>query len=525
MPTILRSPAPDIAIPDVSLTAFVFERAHAWPDRVALTCGVSGQQYTFAALEATIRGAAAGLWAEGIRPGDVVGLVSANVPDFVVLLHAVASLGAATTTVNPLATPEELVAQFRDSGARRLVTIPALVEKVQGVASELGLPPVITFGETAGAIPFASLVRHDLPVPAVSFDPARTLAVLPYSSGTSGLPKGVMLTHRNLIANLLQVEAADRILEPTDRLLAVLPFFHIYGMVPVMNGALRQGCPLVTLPRFDLELFLRTIETHALTFAHIVPPILVGLAKHPMVDQFRLSSLRALFSGAAPLGEELARAVEARLGCVVRQGYGLTETSPVTHFHPLSGDRVRHGSVGPLVPNTEARLVDDEGHDVAVGERGELWMRGPQVMVGYLNKPEATAACLDAEGWFHSGDVAVVDDAGWFTIVDRVKELIKYKGMQVAPAELEAVLLAHPGVADAAVIPVPDAEAGELPKAFVVARGALTAEEVMAHVAEHVSPYKRVRLVEFVEAIPKSPSGKILRRLLVDRERAARAGA
>ena len=290
--------------------------------------------------------------------------------------------------------------------------------------------------------------------------------------------------------------------------------------------ALVEGASIVTMPKFDLPFFLETLQKHKVTVANVVPPIILAMAKHPIVTNYDLSALRGLFSGAAPLGDELASAAEQRLGIMVRQGYGLTETSPVTHFHPWVGARVSYGSVGPLIANTEARIVDPEtGIDVATGERGELWLRGPQVMKGYFNKPEATALCMTPEGWFKTGDVAVVDGDGWFAIVDRVKELIKYKGMQVAPAELEALLLSHPGIADAAVIPIADEEAGEIPKAYVVTRSPLTEADIMAWVAERVAPYKKIRAVELTDAIPKSPSGKILRRFLVERERALKAGA
>jgi acyl-CoA synthetase (AMP-forming)/AMP-acid ligase II len=329
-----------------------------------------------------------------------------------------------------------------------------------------------------------------------------------------------MLTHRNLVANLCQMQDIVDVIAPGDRVLGVLPFFHIYGMVVVMGGALRQGACIVSLPRFELEQVLKVMQEHRIRMANVVPPIILAMAKHPVVANYDLSNLRYLFSGAAPLGDDLASACQQRLGVAVRQGYGLTETSPVSHYHPMTGERVTLESVGPSAPNTECRVVDsDTGEDVQTGERGELWIRGPQVMKGYLNKPEATAACLTADGWFKTGDVAVADDEGWYRIVDRVKELIKYKGLQVAPAELEAHLLGHPAIADAAVIPVPDAEAGEVPKAFVVARVPISAEEVMQYIADRVSPYKKVRQVEFVDTIPKSPSGKILRRLLVERER------
>jgi acyl-CoA synthetase (AMP-forming)/AMP-acid ligase II len=297
-----------------------------------------------------------------------------------------------------------------------------------------------------------------------------------------------------------------------------------------MNQGLQWGATVVTLPRFELEDFLRTIQDYKITRAFVAPPILVAFAKHPMIDSYDLSSLRSILSGAAPLDEQLAKAVEQRLrkgadtGVTVAQGYGMTELSPVSHTTPDEGHEppgsegyeVPKGSVGFAIPNTECRLVDPAtGEDAADGERGELWVRGPQVMKGYLNNPEATAGTVDDEGWLHTGDVAIVDAHGCYTVVDRVKELIKYKGYQVAPAELEAVLLGHPKILDAAVIGVPDKESGEeFPKAFVVrAEGSeLTEQEVMDFMAATVAPHKRIRLVEFIDEVPKSSAGKILRK-------------
>jgi acyl-CoA synthetase (AMP-forming)/AMP-acid ligase II len=277
------------------------------------------------------------------------------------------------------------------------------------------------------------------------------------------------------------------------------------------------------MPRFDLEGFLRIIQEHKVTRAYVVPPIALALAKHPIVDEFDLSSLQLVFSGAAPLGEELEVAAAERMGCRVSQGYGMTESSPVSHSIPYPGGKTKPGWIGPVLPNMECRIVDTEtGEDAAPSERGELWMRGPNIMKGYHDNPEATAATLDEDGWLHTGDVAIYDDEdGYFAIVDRVKELIKYKGFQVAPAELEAVLLEHRDVADAAVVASPDEEAGEVPKAFVVsAEGArLDPEDVQAFVAERVASYKQLRRVELIDAIPKSASGKVLRRVLVERER------
>ena len=524
---ILRSPHPDVDIPNETLAGVVLRRASELGEKPAIICSSTGRSYSYRALSEAVPRCAAGLYAMGIRKGQVVGIVSPNIPEYAIVFLAVSTLGAVCSTVNPIATAEEIGLQFEDSEARLIVTVPQLLEKCQAATRvATNVREIIVIGDAENGVPFVSLFSHGEAPPAVEIDPANDIVVLPYSSGTSGIPKGVMLTHRNLVANLAQISGTTRMLTEDDRVLGVLPFFHIYGMVVIMCGALSEGATVVTMPRFDLENFLDVISRFRITYANIVPPILLALTKHPIVDKYDLSSLRALFSGAAPLSEELASACEGRLGVAVRQGYGLTETSPVSHFHPIESEVVKYGSVGPAAPNTECRLVNPEtGHDIANGEHGELWIRGPQVMKGYFNKPEATAACMTDDGWFKTGDIAMVDNDGWFYIVDRVKELIKYKGLQVAPAELEAVLLSHPAIADAAVIPVPDDEAGEVPKAFVVMRSEITADTVMTFVAERVSPYKKVRVVEFIDAIPKSPSGKILRRLLVERERAARSPA
>jgi len=343
---------------------------------------------------------------------------------------------------------------------------------------------------------------------------------LPYSSGTTGLPKGVMLTHYNLIANLRQMDGLEYF-HQGDTLLCVLPLFHIYGLVVVLNMGLHQGATIVTMPRFDLEQFLSLIQKYRVTLSHIVPPIVLQLVRNPMVENYDLSSLKMIFSGAAPLGAELTRECMQRVGCSIRQGYGMTETSPVTHSSPPNPDDMKLGSVGTAAPNTECKLVDPASNEeLGPNQEGELWVRGPQVMKGYLNNPEATARTIDGDGWLHTGDIGYADEDGHFFIVDRVKELIKYKGFQVAPAELEAILLSHPAVADAAVIPCVDEEAGEVPKAFVVLKGEASAEEIMAFIAERVAPHKKIRYLEFIPQIPKSASGKILRRVLVEKERA-----
>jgi acyl-CoA synthetase (AMP-forming)/AMP-acid ligase II len=360
----------------------------------------------------------------------------------------------------------------------------------------------------------------------VTINPREDVVALPYSSGTTGLPKGVMLTHRNLVANLCQCEGAKNFdgFKEADVVIAVLPFFHIYGLVVIMKLALSQGGTIVSMPRFDFQEFLTAMQKYRVTIAPLVPPIVLGMVKNPAVGQFDLSHVRLVFSGAAPLGEDIARQLSEKLGCPVVQGYGMTEASPVTHLSPTKDAPLKPGSIGLVVPNTEVRIVAvDAPDDVGRGQEGELWIRGPQIMKGYLNRPDDTAIAIDPDGWYHTGDVGFVDREGWFFIVDRTKELIKYKGMQVAPAELEALLQTHPAVLDAAVIRKADEEAGEVPKAFVVlkpdpASRATTAETIMAFVAERVAPHKRIRHLEFIDQIPKSASGKILRRLLVQRE-------
>jgi acyl-CoA synthetase (AMP-forming)/AMP-acid ligase II len=323
-----------------------------------------------------------------------------------------------------------------------------------------------------------------------------------------------MLTHRNVVANLCQIREVQS-LDEDDTVIGVLPFFHIYGMTVIMNQALRMGATVVTMPRFELDAFLTLMEGHRVTKAHLVPPIILALAKHPAVEGRDLSSLQWINSGAAPLSGELADACAARLGCTVVQGYGLTETSPVTHAVPVELEANRPGSIGPPIPSTECKVVDLLNADeLGPGDDGEVWIRGPQVMRGYLGDEEATARTLDEDGWLHTGDIGHADADGWFYLVDRVKELIKYKGFQVAPAELEALLVTHPCVADAAVIPVPDEEWGKRVHAVIQPRDPRnlpSVEELDAHCRDRLAAYKVPREVRVVDELPKTPSGKIKR--------------
>jgi acyl-CoA synthetase (AMP-forming)/AMP-acid ligase II len=516
----ISSPHADVEIPDVPLTSFVFADAAARGDKPAIVDIPTGRTVTYGELEDGVRRAAGGLAARGFGKGDTLAVFMPNTPEYAIAFHATILTGGTVTTVNPVYNAEEVAFQLKDAGARFLVTIPQVLDVAREAAGRVGLEEIFVAGEADGISTLASLMEGDPLEGAPDVDPASDVAALPYSSGTTGHPKGVMLTHRNLVANIKQCQGALAV-DEGDVFMGVLPFFHIYGMQVILNLGLSRGATIATMPRFDLPQFLQAIQDHKITRAYVVPPIALALAKHPLVDQYDLSSLEMIMSGAAPLGAELEEACAARLGCKVLQGYGMTELSPVTHVIPVDG-RPKPGSIGPSVPNTESRVVDTEtGRDVELGERGELWIRGPQVMKGYLNNEEATKETIDDDGWLHTGDVAIADEDGYLAIVDRVKELIKYKGFQVAPAELEALLVTHPAVSDAAVIPVPDEEAGELPKAFIVKGGDTTAEDIMQFVADKVSTYKRVRQVEFVDEIPKSASGKILRRVLVDRERAA----
>jgi acyl-CoA synthetase (AMP-forming)/AMP-acid ligase II len=522
-----ESPHPKLDVPEVTLTELLFERAGRFPDKPALIDGPTGRAYTYGQWAALVRRGAAGLARRGLAKGDVLAIYSPNLPEYAIAFHAVALAGGINTTVNPLYTVDELIYQLRDSRARFLLTAPPFLDKALAAAREVGIPEVFVFGEAEGAIPFAALLADpaggpELEAPLLpDISPREDLVALPYSSGTTGLSKGVMLTHGNLVANVLQTAAGVPDVGENETIIAVLPFFHIYGLVAVLHLGLYKGATVVTVPRFELPSFLETLVQYGVTFASVVPPIVLALAKHPAVDGHDLSKLRMIFSGAAPLGEELAQACADRLGCRVFQGYGMTETSPVTHMCPDGPVRSKLGSVGVPLPNTECRIVDlTSGAPLGPDEQGEICIRGPQVMKGYLNRPDATAAMIDGEGWLHSGDIGYVDRDGYLFIVDRVKELIKFKGLQVAPAELEAVLLTHPAVADAAVIPSADLEAGEVPKAFVVLRGEADPEEILAYVAARVAPYKRIRRLEFVDVIPKSAAGKILRRVLVERERA-----
>ena len=497
-------------------------------ERPALIDGVEGTTVSYAQLDGLTRRIAAALAEAGLRKGDVLALHSPNTVLFPAVFYGATRAGAVVSTVHPLATAEELARQLRDSDARWIVTVSALLPAARQAAERTGgVREIFVCDQASGHRSVRDMRTSTAPEPQVTIDPGQDLAALPYSSGTTASPKGVMLTHRNIATNLAQLEPLVPS-GPEDKVLAVLPFFHIYGLTALMNAPLRHGSSVVVLPRFELGQFLAAIETHRVNVVYVAPPIALALAKHPDVDKYDLSSLDFMVSAAAPLDAEIAHACAHRLGLpAVTQAYGMTELSPGTHVVPRHAPSSPPGTVGKLLPSTEMRVVtlDGDGRDLGVEEEGELLFRGPQVMKGYLGQAGETDAMIDGDGWLRTGDVGRVDAEGWLYVVDRVKELIKYKGYQVAPADLEAVLLSHPAIADAAVIGVVDGEGNEVPKAFVVRRAdeagvQLGAQEVLAYVAERVAPYKKVRLVEFTGTVPRAASGKILRREL----RAAEAG-
>lgn len=510
---IQRSTYPPLADCDLTITERIFRDHDAHQDDPAIIDGLTGDEWTIGALHDRIRRLAGGLQARGHGAGTTVAIMAPNLPDYVTVFHAVGWAGGTITTINPSYTAPEVHHQLADTGATLLITVAAFLDTARAAAQNTAVQVIVTLDPAPGVPSLDDLFGP----PQLAQTPVNAhdhVAVLPYSSGTTGLPKGVMLTHRNLTANVDQCIAVGKIARG-ERCVSFLPFFHIYGQTLTMNCYLAAGGVPITMPRFELETFLRLNQTHRTTRAFVVPPVMIALAKHPMVDQFDMSSLRIVLSGAAPAGASLSDMVAKRLNVQAVQGYGMTEVSPVSHCAPYEGSRP--GSVGVLVPGMEARIVDPETlADLAPGHEGEVWLRGPNVMKGYHRNPEATARMITPDGWLRTGDLGVTDADGYLTICDRLKELIKVKGFQVAPAEVEAALLTCPGVADAAVVGRPDDEAGEVPVAFVVAQKDLapTEDAVLAHLAAQLASYKLPRFIRFVDTIPKSASGKILRRML-----------
>ena len=522
---IFKSPHAPVTIPELTVTEYVLRRAAELGDKPALIDGPSGRTYAYGQLPGLIKRLAAGFAKNGVKRGDVLAIYSPNLPELPLAFHAIASLGAATTMVPTLFTDEEISKQLHDSGAKYLLTIPVLFPKASAVAQASGVEKIFVIGEVPGAISWASLLQEtgDRTSVDARIDTGADVAVLPYSSGTTGLPKGVMLTHRNLVA-MLRLMEANEAFSAKDTLVCVVPMYHLYGLHIVANLGLTQGATIVTVPRYDLDQFLGVLAEYKVTIAPLVPPLVLTLSRAPQVDAHdRLPC--ACYIAAPPGRGDCARLCCApRLRDQIRLRADRGES--VVARQLARSEKHKAGSVGYCLPNTLCKIVDyDNGAELGPNQQGEIWVQGPQVMKGYLGNPAATHAMVDEEGWLRTGDIGYCDDEGRLFVVDRLKELIKHNGKQVAPAELEALLLSHPAIADAAVIGRPDEASGEIPKAFVVLKTGTTAEamsdtaeEIMDFVAARVARYKRIQLVEFVSEIPKSPAGKILHRVLKERE-------
>jgi acyl-CoA synthetase (AMP-forming)/AMP-acid ligase II len=523
---VFKSSLPNVKIPEhISLPDFVFRDVDKRLSKPYIIDSRTGVTITYRQVRDLSHNVAGNLSKHyDFKQGQVLGILLPNCPYYPIIFHGVATAGGASTTINPIYTTEEVTKQLIDSGAVLLVTMSMFLPKAREAVKGTQVTKIFVIAddmkshvaEEGNIYEFRKLLGQNRR-PKVKINPKVDLVSIPYSSGTTGASKGVMLTHYNQIANLIQIDSL-KAAEENDILLGALPFFHIYGQVVIMNQCLNLGATIITVPQFDFAEFLQIVPKYKISICHLVPPVIIQLAKNPVILKADLSTIRRIFSGAAPLGAQIIDLLKVRFPKLdVVQGFGMTETSTVVSCElPFKG---KPGSAGVLIPNVQMRVVDvsDGKTDKGIGEEGELIFKAPSNMKGYLRNEEATKNTIDAEGWLHTGDIGYIDKDGYIFIVDRLKELIKYKGFQVPPAELEALLLKHEGVADCAVIGVPDESAGELPKAFVVKKQGhenITEKELIEYVENHVSPQKRIRMVEFIDAIPKSATGKILRRML-----------
>nr|AIS92506.1 4-coumarate:CoA ligase 2 [Epimedium sagittatum] len=524
---IFRSKLPDITIPNhLPLHTYCFENITEFADKPCLISGSNGKIYTFEETHLICQKTAAGLSKLGVKEGDVVMILLQNCPEFVFTFMGASMLGAITTTANPFYTTSEIFKQYHASGTKLIVTQSHYVDKLRGGEDcpKIGEDfLVVTVDDPPeNCIHFSVVSESDeKEVPVVTID-SDTAVALPFSSGTTGLPKGVILTHKSLISSVAQQvdgENPNLHLTTEDLVLCVLPLFHIYSLNSVLLCSLRAGAGVLIMPKFEIGSLLELIQRFRVSVAPVVPPLVLALAKNPMVEKFDLSSIRIVLSGAAPLGKELENALKSRVPqAIFGQGYGMTEAGPVLSMCSGFAKQpfpTKSGSCGTVVRNAELKIIDPEtGLSLKHNLPGEICIRGPQIMKGYLNDADSTAATIDVEGWLHTGDIGYVDDDEEVFIVDRVKELIKFKGFQVPPAELEALLVNHPSIADAAVVPQKDDMTGEVPVAFVVPSNGfeLSEDAVKEFIAKQVVFYKRLHKVYFIHAIPKSPSGKILRK-------------
>ncbi|GAB1214973.1 hypothetical protein ATERTT37_004155 [Aspergillus terreus] len=525
------SPHPDVTIPNVDLWSFLFQRKREFPDsKTLLTDAYTGRSYTFA--EARKLGLHFGRLLQkewSWKKGDVLTIFSPNAIDLPPIIWGAISVGGVVSPLNPAFSAHDLHHYLKDSQAKAVVTQRAQYPVVLEAAQKAGLSPsrIIVIDDAVPRLwePNPSVLPDDAysqPHQPPITDPKKDLVFLVYSSGTTGLPKGVMLSHFNIVANLIQSAAVDNgVLTHEDRVLACLPFFHIYGVTYLITYGVFMGMSTYIIPRFELEKFCQTIEKYKVTYAYAVPPVILQLLENPKARKYNLSSIRMLKCSAAPLSPQLIASLKEQFSINVRQAYGMSECSPCTHMQTWQEAQEYPGAVGRLLPNLIAKYVPVEGEKPAHAKEGELWVKGPNVFLGYYNNPKATAESFSADGFYKTGDVGYEDSQGNFIITDRVKELIKYNGFQVPPAELEGILLGHPAIADVAVVGIPTGKAGsELPRAYVRAKSKeleseQTAQDIQAFLKERVAYYKQLRGgVRFIDAIPRNPSGKILRREL-----------
>ncbi|KAF6138514.1 hypothetical protein GIB67_022548 [Kingdonia uniflora] len=520
---IFRSKLPDIHIPNhLPLHSYCFENISAFSSRPCLINGGTGDVHTYADVELASRKVASGLNKFGIKQGEVIMLLLPNCPEFVYVFLGASYIGATTTTANPFYTPTDISKQVKASNAKLIITQACYVPKMK----DLDVTIMCIDAPLENCLHFSELTQcgDDKPeLPDVDISPDDAVA-LPYSSGTTGLPKGVMLTHKSLVTSVAQQvdgENPNLYIHSEDVVLCVLPLFHIYSLNSVLLCGLRVGAAILIMQKFEIITLMDLVQKYKVTVAPIVPPIVLAIAKCPVVDNYDLSSIRTIMSGAAPMGKELEDTVRAKIpSAKLGQGYGMTEAGPVLSMCLAFAKQpfeIKSGSCGTVVRNAEIKIIDpDTSAFLPRNQPGEICIRGAQIMKGYLNDPEASERTIDKEGWLHTGDIGYIDDDDEIFIVDRLKELIKYKGFQVAPAELEAILLTHPEISDAAVVSMKDDDAGEVPIAFVVRANGykITEDEIKQFITKQVVFYKRLNRVFFIEAIPKAPSGKILRKEL-----------
>ncbi|TRY77011.1 hypothetical protein TCAL_06363 [Tigriopus californicus] len=530
---VVRSPYSDVELPECNLADFVWKNVHQWPDNIAMICGMTGRQYTYDMAYGMSRKFGSAMIRMGAKKGDVFAMVVPNIPEFPIAFLGAVGVGLTPTTMNPTYRPEEIARQLENSQARFIITIGLFLPNIrQACEIYSGIEKIIVLGmeeKPADCASFIEMLIYDdgsLYDQDRSCDPHNDLAALPYSSGTTGPPKGVSLTHFNMVSNLVQLLHPQvnnlRECNPTSKsnqeiTVAVLPFFHIYAMTAIMNLGLHLGAKIITLPKFEPEAYLKALVTYKPTFLHLVPPLVSFLSTNPAVKAQHLASLEAVIGGAAPFGPALIEKLMEKCKPNVvnfREGFGMTESSPVSHVQPEENAVL--GGCGHPIPNTLAKIVDLEtGVALGPNEDGELLVAGPQVMKGYFKNKKATNKTI-VDGWLRTGDIAKFDETGQFMIVDRLKELIKVKGLQVAPSELEDLIRRHEGVNDVAVVGVPDERSGELPRAYVVRKNRNVLEQdIIDFVAERVAPHKKLGAgVMFVETLPKNQTGKILRREL-----------